>query len=204
MSHPAPTTLSKVMDSARTGSVAITSADARAVYQELRAIARALFKAEDPNLTLQPTALVNEAYLRLYGGATPSFNDRKHLMNAFRIVMKRILIDRSRAASSLKRGGDHQRLGQQVADEIGVIDAPIVREFAAEQIQRVSETIDRLRTDNPDHADVVEYKFYCNLTEPEIAEIMGIGEATVRRHWRFARSWLHTELQAAGDGGDGA
>ncbi len=192
MSDIAYATLSKMLTETASGSKAVTLADAAVVYDELRVIAKALFDREKPGQTIQATALLHNAWIKLYGSPTPpAFKDQQHLINTFRLVMKRLLIDRSRRGK-LPAGGQAVEPG---------MDAAVSADFGNAPVEDVNAALDKLRGELPLYADVVELKCYCGLTEDQIAYIMGIGEATVRRYWKSARTWLHAELAAGATSG---
>ncbi len=194
--------LSQLIDSVSRGESNAAAEVTPSVIQELRAIAGGLFRGESSGHTMQPTALVNEAWLRVYGNVPVAFKDRKHLINTFRLVMKHLLIDRAKKYAAEKHGGGKRPASLDPAN-LEFIDVPMLREFGIEQVEAVKAAIERLRAEKPEYADIVEYKYYVDLTEPQIAEIMGIGVATVGRYWRFSRAWLHAEVGGGGGSIDG-
>ncbi len=157
------------------------------VYGELRTLARAHLRHERRDHTLQATALVHEAYLRMLGGQDAPWNDRAHFFRAAAEAMRRILIEHARKRGRIKRGGDHVRvrisgvhLGtEQDPDEILALD---------EAIQRLDERDSRI-------ADVVRLRFFAGLSVEETAKALEVSERTVKREWSFARAWLYNALR---------
>jgi len=158
------------------------------VYNELRKLAAHKMAAELPNQTLQPTALVHEAWLRLAGDDGASFANRGHFIAAAAEAMRRILIERARSKHRLRRGGDWQRVD---LDRVTVaIDDP------DETVLAVHEALDRLAARDPLKAQIVKLRYFVGMSHQEIANALGLAEPTVRRHWAYARSWLYAELKA--------
>jgi RNA polymerase sigma factor (TIGR02999 family) len=156
------------------------------VYAELRKLGRILMANVPPGNTLQPTALVHEAYVRLVGEEDPGWNSRGHFFASAAQAMRQILVDQARRKASVKHGGGAKRLD---ADEI---DLPIAS--PAEDVLALEEALDRLRRHDPRKAQVVELRYFAGLTIEETAEILGISETTVERDWRFARALLYNQL----------
>jgi RNA polymerase sigma factor (TIGR02999 family) len=173
---------------------AIGSGDAQAadellplVYDELRKLATQQMAQERPGQTLQPTALVHEAWLRLVGEANPRFEGRGHFFAAAAEAMRRILIDRAREKMSLKRGARAERVK---LDELEVAIAA-----DDETLLAVDEALAKLSKEDPDSAGFIKLRFFGGLTNDEAAQALGIPERTARRHWGFARAWLYRELR---------
>jgi RNA polymerase sigma factor (TIGR02999 family) len=154
------------------------------VYHELRKLAAAKLACERPGHTLNATALVHEAYLKL--GGERSFACKGDYLKAAAVAMRRILADRARAKLTEKRGGGARRM------DLGDVAAPV----RDEQLLAVSEAIDLLAAAKPEHAQLIELRFFGGLTGDEAADAMGISPATGDRMWRFARAWLQVELQS--------
>jgi RNA polymerase sigma factor (TIGR02999 family) len=156
------------------------------VYDELRRLARARMAAEKPGLTLQPTALVHEAYLRLVGSGDVSWEGRGHFFGAAAEAMRRILIERARRAKRIKRGGEWRRvdLDDQVPE-----GGPRVDEMLA-----VDEALARLEAQDAQMGAVVKLRYFGGLTIEEVAEAMGTSTRTVNRLWTGARAWLRREI----------
>jgi RNA polymerase sigma factor (TIGR02999 family) len=156
------------------------------VYEELRKLAAARMISETPGHTLQATALVHEAYLRLLGGETPRvFRDRRHFFAAAATAMRRILIDRARARLAEKNGGDRRRVPlKDLADSTP--DAELLA---------LEEALQRLAEQDPLKARLVELRYFAGLTGDEAAEVLEISPSTADRHWVFARAWLQAEVR---------
>ena len=163
------------------------------VYDELRRLARGYMRSERPDHTLQPTALVHEAYARLVDSDI-SLQDRAHFLALVARSMRRILIDHARARESDKRGSGGTRV---TLDEgmAGMAEAPSV------SIIDLDRALERLEAEDPGRSRVIELHFFGGLTHQEIAEAMHTSESTVQRQLRLARAWLLREL--GGEGGDG-
>jgi RNA polymerase sigma factor (TIGR02999 family) len=158
------------------------------VYQELRKLAAARMAQESPGQTLQPTALVHEAWLRLVGDGNPRFDGRGHFFAAAAESMRRILIDNARRKRALRHGGGQVRL------DINEIE--LAEHAREDELLAVSEALDKLRAEDPQMAELVALRFFAGLTHKEIGELLGLSEPTIERRWRFARAWLHREIQA--------
>jgi len=159
-----------------------------AVYDELRAIAQQRMGGERRFHTLQATALVHEAYLRLFGKEGATFENRAHFFHAAADAMRKVLIDHARARNAQKRGGGRAAL--QVADAAEFIDAPDMDGFLA-----LDDAISRLEGVDPEAAAVVRLRFFAGLSEAGIGAALGLSERTVRRDWAFARAWLRDTLE---------
>jgi RNA polymerase sigma factor (TIGR02999 family) len=159
------------------------------VYDELRRLAAVRMAQEAPGQTLQPTALVHEAWLQLVGPGERSWENRAHFFGAAASAMRRILIDRARRKASIKRGGKQAR----VELEIGHIAAPI----SDDNVILIDEALQRLEREDPEQARVVELKFFGGLTNREVAETLGVGERTVDRQWACAKIRLFRWIRQA-------
>jgi RNA polymerase sigma factor (TIGR02999 family) len=158
------------------------------VYDELRKLASQRLAQEKPGQTLQATALVHEAYVRLVSvDKAQHWNSRGHFFAAAAEAMRRILIDQARKKMSRKRGGGLERLPLEEI-EIGVPE-PAVDLFAVNDALEKFERIDQAA------ADLVKLRYYAGLTLPQAAEALGISSSTADRQWAYARAWLHTELR---------
>jgi RNA polymerase sigma-70 factor, ECF subfamily len=156
------------------------------VYDELRRLARSHLRRERPNHTLQPTALVNEAYLRLVDQARVNWRDRAHFFGIAARLMRQILVNYAEARHAAKRGGAGERLSLSAAE-------PIAREPELD-LTALDEALNRLEELDPPQARIVELRYFAGLTIEEIAEVMSISPATVKREWSTARAWLRREL----------
>ena len=157
------------------------------VYEELRVLARQRLANEKPGQTLQATALVHEAYLRLVGqNNDQSWNSRGHFFGAAAEAMRRILLDRARKKSSLKRGGNLNRLDLDSLQS--AIDAP------PDELLALDDALEDLANENPQKAELVKLRFYAGCTIDEAAAILGISGTTAKRYWTTARAWLFSEI----------
>jgi RNA polymerase sigma factor (TIGR02999 family) len=165
------------------------------VYDELRKLATAKLAQERPGQTLQATALVHEAYLRLVDvEQAQRWNSRGHFFAAAAEAMRRILVDQARRRLTLRRGGNLQR--QPIEDQ--EIEAP----EPSLDLVAVHEALERFESVDAQGAQVVKMRFFAGLTIPEVAEALGISNSTADRSWAYARAWLHRALkQGAADGG---
>jgi RNA polymerase sigma factor (TIGR02999 family) len=156
------------------------------VYPELRKLAHYHLQRERPDHTLQATALVNEAYLRIFGAEPVSWQNRAHFFALAAQKMRQILVDHARAKATDKRGGGWIRLSLDAAGELG--------EGRNEDLVALDEALSRLQELDFQAGQVVELRFFGGLTEKESAEALGISVASVKRAWEFARTWLFREL----------
>jgi len=157
------------------------------LYDELRRLATSKMAQEAPNQTLQPTALVHEAWLRLVASKNPRFENRAHFFSAAAEAMRRILIDNARRKLTRRHGGSLDRVdldGQEIA-------APA----ADEQLLAVHEVLDNLAKEHPIQAEVVKLRYFVGMTNEETAEALGVSVATVKNYWTFARIWIFNEIK---------
>ena len=180
-----PHTVTRLLDSARAGDSSALDRLVPLVYRELHQIAQRHMAGERADHTLQPTALVNEAFLRLLGGTQTAFEDRTHFLRTASQAMRRVLVDHARARNAAKRGATLQVTLDDVADSA---PANIVDMIA------LDDALTRLSAADPRVAQVVELRFFGGLEVPEIAAILATSPATVKRDWRFAKAWLSREL----------
>ena len=158
------------------------------VYSELRRLAGNYLRRERAGHTLQPTALVNEAYLKLIDQRNARWQNRAHFFGIAAQLMRRILVDHARQRQAAKRGGvDQQRLSITSAE--AVVKQPEVDLLA------LNEALDELAEMDPQHSRIVELKFFGGLSIEETAEVLGISHATVERDWKLARAWLRRQLE---------
>jgi RNA polymerase sigma factor (TIGR02999 family) len=161
------------------------------VYEELRRLAHHYMEAQRPNHTLQTTALVNEAYLRLADQTNPRWQSRAHFFAVAARAMRQIVVDYARSQRSQKRGGR--------ALKVELDEAAIVSPEQSKEIVDLHEALERLAELDLRKAQVVELKYFGGLNYDEMAEVLKISRVTVRRDWEFARLWLYTELHSAPD-----
>jgi RNA polymerase sigma factor (TIGR02999 family) len=181
--------LTRALREAGRGEAGAADRLAELLYRELRGMARREMAGERGDHTLQPTALVHEAYLRLAPGPNGGFESRAHFLAAGAVAIRRVLVDHARRRSSLKRGGDHERVELDEAWETGGVqdEALLALDVALERLAEIS----------PDHARTVELRFFAGMTGEEIAALRGVSPSTVQREWRFARAWLRGELEGS-------
>ena len=163
------------------------------VYAELRKLAAAKLAQEKPGQTLQATALVHEAYLRLVGKEPGgggqegvNWNSRGHFFGAAAEAMRRIIVEQARHRGRLKRGGQRQR--------VDLDSACSIEEPPSLDILALDEALTKLATTEPIKADLVKLRFFAGLTMPQAADALGVSLATAERYWTFAKAWLHSEL----------
>jgi RNA polymerase sigma factor (TIGR02999 family) len=156
------------------------------LYEELRAIAHRYMQGERTGHTLQPTAVVNEAYVRLFEGEDQRWESRAHFVGVAARAMRNVLVDHARARKAQKRGGDHKR---QALD-------CVLAHYEENQLDPLAlhEALERLAAMDPELARLVELRFFAGLTIEETAPVLGVSTPTVERRWRVARMWLRKEL----------
>ena len=160
------------------------------VYEDLRRLAHYQMGRQRPDHTLQATALVNEAYLRLADLTSPNFTNRSHFFAVAAQAMRQILVNYAKASQSQKRGGG--------ALKVELDETALISPEQTTEILDLNEALERLATLDSRKAHVVELKYFGGLDHDEIAEVLKISTVTVRRDWIFAKAWLHSELQDAG------
>lgn len=159
------------------------------LYTELRHLAASKMARQAPGQTLQPTALVHEAWLRLVGAKNLKFENRAQFFAAAAEAMRRILIDRARRKLAQRHGGGHSRVD---------VDVDAIELAAPDQDQRlldIHEVLDKFRAEHPVHAKVVMLRYFVGMTNEETSEILGFSVATVKNYWTFARTWLFQEIK---------
>ena len=156
------------------------------VYEELRKLASVRMAQEQANQTLQPTALVHEAWLRLTGGEQPSFDGRGHFFAAAAEAMRRILVENARRKGRLKRGGEWERV------DLEHLDVAVTTND--DTLLAVHEALEKLAVIDPVGAKLIELRFFAGLSNVDAAKALGLAERTAKRTWAYARAWLHEEL----------
>jgi len=156
------------------------------VYEELRRQAARYLRREQPGHTLQTTALIHEAYVRLVDQRNVQWQNRAHFFGIAAQLMRRILVDHARAKKRVKRGGSDVR--------VSLADADVAVKGQELDVVAVDEALQRLAALDEQQSRVVELRFFSGLTVEETAEVMGISKATVKRDWAMAKAWLHREL----------
>ncbi|MBI4660222.1 MAG: sigma-70 family RNA polymerase sigma factor [Verrucomicrobia bacterium] len=157
------------------------------VYDELRKLAALKMAQEAPGQTLQPTALVHEAWLRLAGMHDQTWNSRGHFFGAAAESMRRILVENARRKRRLKHGGALQRADLTTLD--------VASESDDDQVLAVSDALDRLAQNDPIGAELIKLRFFVGLPNVEAARLLGLSERTAKRVWAYARAWLYEELK---------
>lgn len=157
------------------------------VYEELRRLAAARMTHEQPGQTLQPTAIVHEAWLRLVGDGDRNWENRAHFFGAAAEAMRRILIENARRKSRLKRGGGMQRLD--------IEDVDLEAASPDDKVLLIDEAIVQLEAEDPEKARIVVMKFFGGMTNQEVAASLGVTERTVERQWAYARAWLFRKIR---------
>ncbi len=164
-----------------------------AVYEELRLLAAQRLSHEQPGQTLQATALVHEAYLRLVGDESKSWDNRGHFFAAAAEAMRRILVERARRRQSMKHGGNHQRI------ELDDVVLGTQRVASSAEVVALDEALARLTEQDAVKAELVKLRFFAGLTNQQAAAVLDISKNTASRYWAYARSWLRVEIQKANE-----
>ena len=161
------------------------------VYEELRKLAATRLVQEKPGQTLQPTALVHEAYLRLLGpaGVDMQWNNRGHFFAAAAEAMRRILIDRARRKRAVRHGGGQERV------DFEEVDFAIQKDD--DQLLAMNDALDKLANKNKVEAELVKLRYFVGMTSAQAAEVLGITEAAAKHYWIHARTWLYQEITAS-------
>jgi RNA polymerase sigma factor (TIGR02999 family) len=183
-----PDEVARLIQAARSGDERALSVLMPLVYDELRRIARNQVRRERPGHTLQPTALVHEAWLRLMGSRRLSPQNRAHFLGIAANAMRQILVERARARHAQKREGERHRvtLDEGMLKDVG---RPI-------DVEALDEALTRLATIHPEYVRIVELRFFAGLSVEEAADAMSISPATLKRRWTLAKAWLLRELRA--------
>jgi RNA polymerase sigma-70 factor (ECF subfamily) len=183
---------SELLTKARTGDEKAVSQLMPLVYDELRRLAAAYLRRERPGQTLQATALVHEAYVRLIGERAQNWQNRTHFLAIAALSMRQILVQRARRRKAAKRGGDPERitldehlLGDRAPGATGGVD-----------LVALDDALERLAAENERQARIVEMRYFGGLSVEECAEALGISPATVKRDWTVARAWLKRALES--------
>lgn len=158
------------------------------VYEELRMLAAQKLARENPGQTLQATALVHEAWLRLGGDAQPAWDNRGHFFAAAAEAMRRILIDNARRKQTLRHGGDAQRVNLERLE--------LAADMADDQLLALSEALEQFAQHDARKAELVKLRFFVGLTNEEAARVQGVSEPTAKRDWAYARAWLFRKMNS--------
>ncbi|KPK34910.1 MAG: RNA polymerase subunit sigma [Phycisphaerae bacterium SG8_4] len=178
--------VTRILDAVRQGDAKATDELLAAVYQELRRLAAVRLSQEPAGQTLQATALVHEAYIRLVGAEDQGWEGRGHFFAAAAEAMRRILIEKARYKQRKKHGADLQRMDLE--------DATLAIEGPSEDVIAVDEALTKLERDDHVVADLVKMRYFAGLNLDQIAKILGISRRTADRYWAYARAWLHREI----------
>lgn len=173
--------ITRILGACAAGELGAADELMRAVYAELRRLASAKMSIEAPGHTLQPTALVHEAWLRI-GGTDQRWENRAHFFGAAAEAMRRILVERARRKRTTRHGGTQERLG------IGAVE--IAEQPPADELLAVHEALDDFAAFDPRKAELVKLRYFVGLTLEEAAGVLGISERTAKRDWTFAKAWL--------------
>jgi len=157
------------------------------VYDELRRIAAAKMAHEAPGQTLQPTALVHEAWLSLIGGESHSYKNREHFFRTAAEAMRHILIDRARRKRALRHGGGYRRVDLDRFDP--------ATPGADDHLLALNEALNKLALEHPVQAELVKLRYFAGMTNEQAADVMGISVSTVKNYWAFSRAWLLNEIE---------
>ena len=180
--------ITKILSALEAGESAASDELLPLVYDELRKLAGSKLAREHPGQTLQATALVHDAYIRLVGagGDVASWNSRGHFFGAAAEAMRRILVERARRKKRIRHGGGLKRVDLDEGCSLADPDP--------DEILDLNEALSRLESMDPIRARLVKLRFFAGLTIPDAAQAMGISRATAERHWTFARTWLFAEM----------
>jgi RNA polymerase sigma factor (TIGR02999 family) len=159
------------------------------VYAELRRLAAHKMANENPGQTLQPTALVHEAWLKLGGEQNRQWRNRNHFFASAAEAMRRILTDNARRKLRVRHGGGQQRVNLE--------DCATAADSQADHILAVNDALEKLALVDPHRAELVKLRYFVGLSFAEAAEVLGISEPTAKRYWSFARAWLYEEIRSA-------
>lgn len=178
--------ITRLLGELRSGNRSVEARLLEVVYPELRRIAGRCLSREPTYHTLQPTALVNEAYMQLAGQFDKNWHNRSHFFAVAAMVMRRILVDYARTKRAAKREGGRQKL--ELTDELAVTDDKL------DEILSIDAALDRLAEFDPRGSRVVVLRFFGGMSEDEVAHVLQVAPRTIRRDWNAAKAWLHGEL----------
>ncbi len=187
-----PARVTELLDAIQRGDRAARERLFVAVYEDLKKLAHGRLRSEPHAETLQTTALVHEAYLRLCGPKPPAYENRRHFFGIAARAMRQILVDHARQRLAGRRGGG--------VEHVLISDHPAAAQDP-DEVLAVDELLDRLRAVRPRHAEVVELRFFVGMTGEEAAEVLGISPRQVDKDWDVARAWLKAEIERGGSAG---
>ena len=180
--------VTRILEAAQQGNPTAAEQLLPLVYDELRRLAAHKMLHESPGHTLQPTALVHEAWLRLVGDGNKKWDGRAHFFGAAAEAMRRILIDRARRKRALRHGGDQQR--------VELDEAELAANKKEDQLLAISDALDKLTARDKVEAELVKLRYFVGMTHEEAAEVLGISTRTAKQYWTHARAWLFNEIKA--------
>lgn len=186
MSEEPPGMVTQMLQAASAGDPKAAAELLPVVYSELRKLAQARMAMIPPGNTLQSTALVHEAYMRVVGSDDPGWNSRGHFFAAAAQAMRQILVDQARRKASLKRGGNRKRVDME--------DAELLIEPPSDNILALDEALQQLEQDDPRKGKIVMLRYFAGLTMEETAAALNVSVLTIEREWRFIRAFLYTQL----------
>ena len=184
--------ITRILQSVESGNLRASEELLPIVYEELRKLAAAKMAGESPNQTLQATALVHEAWLRLTGNEEVKWQGRAHFFGAAAEAMRRILIDNARRKKALRHGGDQQRLD--------VADIEIAAPGKDQELLAMNEALLRFAAVDKEKAELVKLRYFTGLTIEESARILGVSPPTAKRWWAYSRAWLFNHIQGENPG----
>lgn len=181
--------LQSILASVQTGDARAVEALAELLYAELRELAQREMARERRDHTLQATALVNEAYLRLVSEKDSSFETRESFLAAAATAIRRVLVDHARKRAREKHGGSHVRVPLELVD--------IAEPLDDEELLALDDSLARLKAFDAEKARLIELRFFAGLSFEELVRALGLSESTIRREWRMARAWLRADMDRA-------
>jgi RNA polymerase sigma factor (TIGR02999 family) len=184
--------VTRIIEAAQNGDPTAADQLLPLVYDELRRLAASKMANEAAGHTLQPTALVHEAWLRLVGNQNQKWDGRGHFFAAAAEAMRRILIDRARRKRAIRHGGDQQRVDIQEIDLASATDD--------DQLLAINEALDKLAAQHKVEAELVKLRYFVGMTNDEAAEVLGVSSRTAKYFWTHARAWLFQEIQRSANG----
>jgi|SRR5215472_17409207 len=185
-----PSQVALLVDRTRNGDEAASTELMELIYSELRLIARAFMQRQHPGHTLQPTALINEAFIKLFESAQPGLADRAHLLALMSRIMRQVLVDHARAQRAAKRGGHEHRVPWDTSIEVTVVS----NRTETLQVLELHVALEALARESPAIAQVVEMHYFGGMTAEETATVIGRSAHAVRHDLRYARAWLRRRL----------
>jgi len=188
MHMSAPEHITEILEAIGAGDRKAASELLPLVYEDLRRLAAARIARESPGQTIQATALVHEAWLRVAGTNKTLWNSRGHFFGAAAEAMRRILLERARKKARVRHGGRLQR--------VDLDHVTVATKDSNDTIVAINDALEKLAAESTQKAEIVKLRYFGGLEHAEIAEVLGISEPTVRRHWSYARSWLYAELKS--------